>query len=139
MWTISSSSSRFVLVPVQLPSRVRLFVTPWTAARQASLSSPSPGACSNSCPLSQWCHPAISCSVAPFSSCPQSFPASGSFLVSQLFTSSSRSVGASALAPVLPIGYSGWISFRIDWFGLLPVQGTLKNLLQHPNLKASVF
>ena len=101
--------------------------------------SPTPGVYSNSCPLSQWCHPTISCSVAPFSSCPQSFPASGSFLVSQLFTSSSRSVGASALAPVLPIGYSGWISFRIDWFGLLPVQGTLKNLLQHPNLKASVF
>ena len=61
--------------------------TPWTAARQASLSSPTPGVYSNSCPLSQWGHPTISSSVIPFSSCPQSFPASGSFQMSQLFTS----------------------------------------------------
>ena len=81
----------------------------------------SPGACSNSCPLTWWCHPTISPSVIPFSSCFQSFPASGSFPVSQLFK------------------YSGLISFRIDWFDLLAVQGTHKSLLQHYNLKASVL
>ena len=70
----------FVVVVDQSLSRVWLFVTPWTAAHQASPSpSPSPGACSNSCPLTWWCHPTISSSVAPFSSCPQSFSASGSF------------------------------------------------------------
>ena len=65
--------------------------------------SPTPGACSNSCPLSQWCHPTISSSVVPFSSCPQSFPASGSFLMSQLFASGGQSIGASASASVLPM------------------------------------
>ena len=68
---------------VQLLSRVRLFATPWTAARQNSLSSPTPRVYSNSCPLSQWCHPTISSSVIPFSSCLQSFPASGSFPMSR--------------------------------------------------------
>jgi len=63
---------------VQSLSHVRLFATPWTAARQASLSITNSRVYSNSCPLSQWCHPAISSSVVPFSSCPQSFPASGS-------------------------------------------------------------
>ena len=64
---------------VQLLRCVRLFVTPWTAARQAPCPSPSPGVHPNPCPLSRWCHPAMSSSVVPFSSCPQSFPASGSF------------------------------------------------------------
>ena len=73
----------------------------------------------------------------PFSSCPQSFPASGSFLMSQLFTSGGQSIGASA--SVLPMNeYSGLISFMIDWLDLLAVQGTLKSLLQH-NSKASVL
>ena len=88
--------------------------------------------CSNSCPLSQWCHPTISSSVAPFSSRPQSFPASGSFPVSQLFISGSQSIRASA--SVLPV-----ISFRIDWFDLPDVQGTFKRLLQHHNSKASIL
>ena len=65
-------------------SHVRLFATPWTAARQAPCPSPTPGVHSNSCPSSRWCHTAISSSVIPFSSCPQSLPASGSFLMSQL-------------------------------------------------------
>ena len=68
--------------------------------------SPSPGACSNSCPLSRWCHPTISSSVAPFSSCLQSFPAPGSFPVSQLFPSGGQNVGASA--SVFPINTQGW-------------------------------
>ena len=65
--------------------------------------SPTPGAYSDSCPLSRWCHPTISCSLIPFSSCLQSFPASESFLMSQLFVSSSQSIGASASGSVLPM------------------------------------
>ena len=65
--------------------------------------SPTPGVYSNSCPSSQWCHPAISSSVAPFSSCPQSLPASGSFLMSQLFTWGGQSIGVSTSASVLPM------------------------------------
>ena len=65
--------------------------------------SPTPGVYSNSCPLSQWCHPAISSSVVPFSSCPQSFPASGSFQMNQLFTSGGQSIGVSASTSVLPM------------------------------------
>ena len=106
---------------VQLLSHVHLFATPWTAAHQASLSL-YPGVCSDSGPRSQWCHPAISSSVIPFSSCLQSFPAPGFFPVSQLFPSGDRSIGASN-------EYSGLISFRIEWFDLLAVQGTLKSLL----------
>ena len=68
----------------------------------------SPGVCSNSCSLSWWCHPTISSSVIPFSSCSQSFPASESFPMSQLFTSSGHSIGASASASVLPMNIQGW-------------------------------
>ena len=68
--------------------------------------SPSPTVCSDSCPPSQWCHPTISSSVARFSPCPQSFPASGSFPVSQLFASGGQNIGASALASVLPMNIS---------------------------------
>ena len=96
----------------------------------------SSGVCSNSCPLSRWCHPTVSSSVAPFS-CPQSFPASGSFPISQLLASGSQSIGASA--SVLPMNIQGWFPFRIDWFNLLAVQGTLRSLLQHHTLKESVL
>ena len=82
--------------------------------------SPTPGACSNLCPSGQWCHPTISSSVIPFSSCLQSFPASGSFQVSQFFTSGGQSIGVSASASVLPmniqdwspLGWTGWISLQ---------------------------
>ena len=82
--------------------------------------SPSPRACSNSCPSSRWCHPAISSSVVPFSSCLQSFPASGSFPVSQFFASRGQSIGVSASASVLPkniqdlfpLGWTGWLSLQ---------------------------
>ena len=70
--------------------------------------SPFPGACSNSCPLSHWCHPTISSSVIPFSSCPQSFPASESFPMSQLFTAGVQSIWASASAAVFPVNIQGW-------------------------------
>ena len=99
----------------------------------------SPVVCSNSCPLSWWCHPTISSSVVPFSSCPQSFPASGSFPVSRLFAWGGQRIGASASASVLPMNIQGLISFRTDWFDLHAVQGTLKSLLQHHNSKASIL
>ena len=87
-------------------------------------------------PLCWWCHPTISSSVIPFS-CPHSFPASGSFPVSQLFTWGSQSTGVSASASVLE--YSGLISFRMNWLDLPAVQETLKSLLQHLCWKASVL
>ena len=82
--------------------------------------SPTPGACSNSCPSSQWCHPTISSSAVPFSSHLQSFPASGSFQMSQFFTSGDQSTGVSASASVLPmntqdwspLGWTAWISLQ---------------------------
>ena len=101
------------------------------------------GVCSNSCPLNQWCHPNILSSVVPFFSCPQSFPASRSFPMSQLFILSGRGIRASASASVLPMNIQGWLSKgshrRIDCFDLLAVQGALKSLLQHHNSKASVL
>ena len=80
----------------------------------------SPGVCSNSCPLSWWCHPTISSSVIPFSSCLQSFPASGSFPMSQFFTSDGQSIGASALVSVLPINIQDW--FPLGLTGLISLQ-----------------
>ena len=70
-----------------------------------------PMVCSNSCPLSQWCHPTISCYVAPFSSCPQSFPVSGSFPINQLFASGGQSIGALVSASVLPMNIQGCFPF----------------------------
>ena len=97
--------------------------------------SPTPRAYSNSCPLSRRFHPTISSSVVPFSSCPLSFPASGSFPVIQHFPSGGQSIGVSASASN---EYSGLIPFRINWLELLAVQGTLKSLLQHHSSKASI-
>ena len=107
------------IIVVQLLSHVQLFATPWTATHQASLSFTSPGACSNSCPWSQWGYLTISFSVVPFS-CLQPFPASGSFQMSSFFTSGGQSIGASASASVLPmntqdwfpLGLTGWISLQ---------------------------
>ena len=133
------------LSSVQLLSCVQLLATPWITAHEASLSSvqfsrsivsdslwphelqharpPCPSPTSrvhpNSCPSSQWCHPAISSSVVPFSSCPQSFPASGSFPMSQLFTWGGQSIGVSASASVLPMNTQGWSpSGWIGWISL---------------------
>ena len=75
----------------------------------------------------------------PFSSCPQSFPVSGSFPMSWLFMSGGQSIGASASASVPPTNIQGVISFRVDWFDLLAIQETLKSLLQHHNLKAPIL
>ena len=79
----------------------------------------SPWACSDLCPLSQWCHPTVLLSFVPFSSCPQ-YPASGSFPVYRLFTSSGQSIGASASASVLPVNIQGWFPLGLtDWISLL--------------------
>ena len=95
------------------------------------------GVCLNSCPLSSWYHPIISSSVAPFSSCPQSFPASGSFPVSRLCIRWPK-YWSFSISPFNE--YSGLISFRIDWFDLLALQGTLKSIiLQHHNSKAPIL
>ena len=88
--------------------------------------SPTPGVHPNSCPSNRWCHPAISSSVVPFSSCPQSLPASESFPMSQLFASGGQSFSFS-ISPSNE--HPGLISFRMDWLDLLAVQGTLKSLL----------
>ena len=101
--------------------------------------SPTPGVHPNPCPLCWWCHPTISSSVVPFSSCPQSFPASGSFQMSQLYHirwpkywSFSFNISPSNEHP-------GLISFRMDWLDFLAVQGTLKGILQHHSSKASIL
>ena len=107
--TVSSKSS------VQWLSRVRLFVTPWTAAHRPPHPWLTLVVYSNSCPLSQWCHTTISSSVIPFSSCPQSFPASGSFQMSQFFATGGQSIGISASASVLPMNMQDW--FPLGWTG----------------------
>ena len=99
---------------------------------------PSPGACSNSCPSSRWCHPTISSSVIFFSSCHLSFPASGSFPMSQFFASGRKNYWSFSFS-ISPFNeYSGLISFSIDQFDLLAVQGTLNSIFQHCSSKASI-
>ena len=104
---------------VQLLIRVWLWPHEPQHTRPPCLS-PTPGVYSNSCPLSRWCHPTISSSVVPFSSRPQSFPTSGSFQMSQLFTSDGQSTGVSALTSVLPINTQDWSPLR--WTSLISLQ-----------------
>ena len=99
----------------------------------------SPGVCSNSCPLSWWCYLTISSSATPFTFYLQSFTASGSFSVSQLFASGAQSIGSFSFSSSPSNEYSGLISFGIDWFDILAVQRTLKSLLQHHFSKASIL
>ena len=124
----------FVVV-VQSLSRVRLFVTPWTAACQASLSFNSSRACSNSCPSSQWCHPSISSSLIPLSSFLQSFPV----VFSNELALHIRWPKYWSFSISPSSEYSGLISFRIDWLNLLAVQGALKSLHQHHISKVSIL
>ena len=106
---------KHTFVFVQSLSHVWLFVTPWSAARQASLSFTISQNCSDSCPLSWRCHPTILPSVTCFSSCPQSFPPSGTFPVSRLFASGGQSIEASA--PVHPVNIQSW--FPLGLTGLI--------------------
>ena len=107
----------FVAIVVQLLSYIWLFVTAWTVACQVPHPSLSSGACSDSCPLSWWCYLTISSSVTSFSFCPQSFLASRSFPMSQLFASGGQGIGASASASVLPINIQDW--FLLGLTGLI--------------------
>ena len=92
-----------------------------------------------SCALSWWCHPTISSSVDPFSSCLQSFPAWESFPLNKFFTSGGKSTGVSASASVLPMNIQDWFPLRLDWLDLLAVQGMLKSFLQHHSSKVSIL
>ena len=124
-------NSKLVFVVVQWLRHVHFFAMLWTTAHQASLSSLSPRVCSNSCPLSQSCHLVISSSVVPFSSCPQSFLASGPFSMSWFFTLGGQSIGASASTSVLPMNIQGWFPFRLTDLISFLVQRTLKSLFQY--------
>ena len=101
--------------------------------------SPTPRVYPNWCPLSWWCHPTISSSVTPFSSCPQSFPASGSFQMSQLFAWGGQSTGVSASASVLPMNTQDWSP--LGWTAWISLQskGLFKSLLQNHSSKASIL
>ena len=106
--------------------------------------SPTPGVYSNSCPLSWWCHPTISSSVIPFSPCLQSFPASGSFQMSQLFASGGQSIGVSASTSVLPMNTQDW--FHLEWTGWISLQSrglsrvfSNTTVQKHPSLRRSAF
>ena len=105
---------------VQSLSHVRLFATPWIAARQAPCPLPIPGVHLNSRPSSWWCHPAISSSVVPFSSCSQSLPASESFPMSHLFAWGGQSTGVSGLVSFLPKNTQDWSP--LEWTGWISLQ-----------------
>ena len=122
---------------VQSLSHIQFFVTPWTAACQVSLSSSVPGACLNSCPSSQGCHPTISSSVILFSFHLQSFPALGSFPMSQFFASCGRNIGVSVSTSVLPMNIQDWFPLE-NQLHLLAVQVTLNSFFQHHTSEASI-
>ena len=122
---------------VQSLSRVQLFATRWTAAHQASLSFTISKSLLKLMSI-ELMMPSNHLNLCRPFSCPQSFPAPGSFPMSRLFPSGGQSIGVSASASVLPVN-SGLISFRMDWLDLLAVQGTLKSVLQHHSSRASTF
>ena len=127
-----------ILVAVQLLSCVQLFATPWTAALQTSLSYTISRVCSDSCSLSQWCYLTIASFAALFF-CLQSFPAVGVFSNESALCITWPKYWSFSFSISPASEYSGLISFRIDWFDLLVVQGTLKNLLQHLSSNASIL
>jgi len=98
-----------------------------------------PGVYPNLCPLTHWCHPTISSSVVPFSSCPQSFPASGSFQMSQLFALGGQSYSSFSFNISPSNEHLGLSCFRMNWLDLLAVQGTFKSLFQHHSSEASIL
>ena len=125
----------FLMLVVQSLSHIHLFATSWTDWLPCP--SPSPGLCSNSCPLGQWCHPAILFSVIPFSSCLQSFPTWDSSPVIWLFMSVA-SIEVSASASVLPMNIQGW--FPLGWTGLisLPSKG-LSRVFSNTTVQKHLF
>ena len=129
-WGFSSvhSLSRVQLLPPNEPQHAR-----------PPCPSPTPGVYPNSCPLRRWCHPTSSSSAVPFSTCPQSFPASGSFQMSQPFPSGGQNIGVSASTSVLPMKTQDWSP--LGWIGWISLQskGLLESLLQHHSSKASIL
>ena len=126
------------LSSVQLLSYVQLFLTTWTAACQAFLCITNSWSLLKLMSSSWWCHPTISSSIILFCSCLQSFPASGSFPMSQFFTSGAQSIGVSASAAVLPMNIQDW--FPLRWTGWISLQSKgLSSLLQQHSSKASVL
>ena len=123
---------------IQSLSCIRLFATPWTTACQASLSITNSRVYSNSCPLSQWCHPTIS-SCCSLLLPPSIFPSIRVFPSVSALHITWPKCWSFSLSISLSGEYSGLISFRIGWFDLLAVQGTLKSLLQHHSSKASIL
>ena len=115
-----SQLMQFLSPEVVLSSVAQLCLTLWSLQHaRLPCPSPTPGVYSNSCPLSWWCHPTISSSVVPFSSCLQSFPASGSFLMSQSLASGGRRIGVSASASGLPMNIQDWFPLRwTSWISL---------------------
>ena len=124
---------------VQSLSHAQLFLSPWTAARQTSLSIANSQILLKLMSIDPWCHPTISSSVILFSSCLQYFPASGSFLMKSALPIRWPKYWSFSFSISPSNEHSGLISFRIDWFDLLAVQGTLKSLLQLYSSKASIF
>ena len=128
MHILFENSLGFVLVlffvtyfsSVQLLSRVWIFATSWITAGQESVSITNSWSLLKLRPIEWWCHPAILSSVVPFSSCPKSLPASGSFPMSQLFAWGSQSIGVSASAPVLPTNTQDWSP--LGWIGCISLQ-----------------
>ena len=133
--------STSLIAVIQFLSYVRLSATPWTVACQTRppCHSLSPGVCLNSCPLSGWYFLTISSSATRFSFCLQSFPVSGSFPRSQLFASSDQSNWSFSFSYRPSNDYSELISFGINWFDLVALQGTPRSLLEHHSSKASVL
>ena len=124
--------------PIQFSSVTQSCPTPFDPMNSPPCPSPTPGVHSNSCSLSQWCHPTISSSVVPFSSCRQSFPALGSFQMSQFFTSGRQRIGVSTSASVLPKNMQDW--FPLELNGCISLQSKgLSSLLQHHSSKASIL
>ena len=124
---------------VQSLSHVQLFETPWTAASQVSLPSATPRVYSNSCPLSCWCHPTVSSSVVPISSCPPIPPSLRVFSNESTLRMRWPKYWSYSFSIIPSKEHPGLISFRMDWLHLLAVQGTLKSLLQQHSSKASIL
>ena len=126
------------VVVVQFLSHVRLFATHGLQHTRLPCPSPSPSVCSNSCPLSQWCHPTIS-SHHPFLLLPSIYPSIRVFSSESALCIRWPKYWSFSFSTSPSNEYSGLISYRMDWFDLLAVQGTLKSLLQHHSMKASIL
>ena len=143
LWLSNHSSGTIFQVSDQIRSnqslsRVWLFATPWIAARQASLPIANSRVHPNPFPLSRWGHPTISSSVTPFSFCPQSLPASGSFQMSQLFASGGQSIGVAASTSVLPMNTQDWSP--LGWTGSTSLQSKgLSRVFSNTTVKKHQF